>query len=369
MTEARKNIAVGMTVIVALAIFSAMILLFAGVPEWFQRGYELRILTDATYNIRPGDSINLSGAQVGRITSVQFTDGDARKGVTIIARVSKDVLIPGNVVVLIFGGGSFGTGSVMLKPEGPEQIDPATGEIIQFLPTDRPTTLQAKVVSSGGLFPAEVTDAIKGLAKLADNLNNMIAPPPEPAPSPAPSTATGPSTQTATGPAGPQEDLRGLQGTMVRVNRTLDAMYAVLGDVDNQRNIKVSMANLAKAAASAIDAMEAIKALANKGTAIADEGAQAIRSVNNLTTQASTDLRALTNKLIDDADKISMLMMTLNKVAMKLDAGEGTAGKLFNDPALYQSLLEMTKEMNTLIKDFDALTKQWKERGVEIKVK
>ena len=49
---------------------------------------------------------------------------------------------------------------------------------------------------------------------------------------------------------------------------------------------------------------------------------------------------------------------------MALNSKEGSAGKFINDPALYESLLDVSKGMSTLVKDLDALVKQWKEQGV-----
>ena len=351
MNEKRRNLAVGVTVLVALAMLGGMILRFAGSPEIFQRGYDLVILTDSTHNIKPGDSIYLSGMQVGRLVSVGFTENDPRKGVTIVARVDRDTQLPANVVVYIFEGSGFQGAYVQLKPEGQYRIDPQTGKTMEFLPTDRTTTLEAKVIP-GSLIPPEAIDALKGLSKLAENLNNLISPPPVPATQVATGPAgTEPSTAAATSPA----DQGGLPGMVAKLNRTLDALYAVMGSQENQANIKTSLANLSKATASAAEAMESLKAFAASGQAAA--------------TQAGSDVHALTMKLIDDAEKISQLVMTLNQAAEKIAAGQGTFGKLINDPALYNSLLDMTNAIKKMTEDFDALARKWNEKGVEMKLK
>ena len=43
MKEHTRNLTVGLTVLVALIMFAGMIVLFAGLPEAFQPGWELRM--------------------------------------------------------------------------------------------------------------------------------------------------------------------------------------------------------------------------------------------------------------------------------------------------------------------------------------
>jgi hypothetical protein len=353
MNEKNRNLAVGITVLVALAMLAGMIFIFAGLPQYFQRGYDLTILTDSTHNIKPGDSIYLAGMPVGHIYSVAFTDNDPRRGVTIVARVEHGTRIPANIVVYIFEGGSFQGAYVQLKTEGQYRIDAQTGVPMEFLPADRPTVLLAKVMP-GGIVPAEVLDALKGLSKLADNLNNLIAPPPQAGAVQATSQA-GSEPASANIAATSPADQAGLPGMVVKLNRTLDAMYAVLGSQENQANIKTSLANLSIASANAAEAMVSIKAFA--------------LTANSATTKASDDIHALAGKLIEDAERISQLVMTLNQAAMKINAGEGSFGKLLNDPALFNSLVEVSKGLKKMVDDFDVLAKKWNEQGVQMKIK
>jgi hypothetical protein len=42
---------------------------------------------------------------------------------------------------------------------------------------------------------------------------------------------------------------------------------------------------------------------------------------------------------------------------------------LLNDPKLYQSLLDSSKELNATISDLRRLVEQWEQEGVSLKVK
>lgn len=356
----------------AFAMLGVMVLLFAGVPGMFQSGYELHILTDAAHDVRAGDSLNLAGKQVGRITSVDYTDNDPRKGVTIKAKVGKDIRIPSNIKVVIFEN-ALGRGAyVELKPEGEITGDP-------FLPNDRATVLKGEATKSG-LVPQELLDAAKGISKMGDSVSRLaaslegfFAPPPTPpatatATGTAPSTATQTSTDQAAPPApGPQG--ANLHLIFAKLDTALSSWNAVLGDLENQQNIKKTLANLAKATDSAVTAMDSLKQFAAEATKIAGETGKVVTAAGNLTTQAGADMHNLTTKLIEDAEKVSVLMTTLNNAAMKIDKGEGTMGKLINDPALYNTLVDMGKSIDQLSKNFDELIKQWRQRGIEMKLK
>ena len=147
MTENARNILIGLTVLVALALLGGMILIFAGLPGPFQTGYRIRLRFASTGNAQEGDTVHLNGLPVGKITEIHFADGDPRKGVTMVARIDRGVSIPANVRAYISGKGLAGGAFVDLKPEGPDRIDPKTGKPMDLQPL--------------GLVPGEIKSGIQ----------------------------------------------------------------------------------------------------------------------------------------------------------------------------------------------------------------
>ncbi len=348
MKERTKNMAVGITVLLGIAFLGFMILLFAGLPEVFKRGYEIKMLFKSTSEVRENDPVHLSGMSIGRVRKVEFTDGDPRKGVTFVARIDWDISIPANAKPFVYTRGLVGGAYLTLIPEGEYLKDPETGKVMDFLPKDKVITLKGTRKGSGA-FPKELKDALKGLSDLASNLNKLIAP------------ETQPAVEPKDGEKPIQPDT-GLKSTVTKLNRALDALYAVLGDTENQENIKSSLANLSEASEKGAEAMEALK----------DFATQAKLSVEEISVPASSAAKRfdeLAQKLIESAENVSALMTNLNQAATKIEAGEGTAGKFINDPKLYNSLLDATNQMSDLLEEFRDLVEQWKQRGVEIKMK
>ena len=56
-------------------------------------------------------------------------------------------------------------------------------------------------------------------------------------------------------------------------------------------------------------------------------------------------------------------------LTIRTDKGEGTIGKLVNDPKLYQNLLETTDQLSVSAKDLRRLFEQWEQEGVSLKLK
>ncbi|MFP3938586.1 MAG: hypothetical protein ACLFVW_09630, partial [Phycisphaerae bacterium] len=206
-----------------------------------------------------------------------------------------------------------------------------------------------------GLLPDELGPALDGLAKLTENLNELIAPEPATADGEEPTTAPPASA--------------GVKGTIEKLNRTLDALYAVLGDVENQRNIHDSLGNIRRAAEAATEAMNSMEAFAVEARQAAAGATETIEEVRETTRAARQRMEDVSGKLIESAERISTLMSTVNRTASKIESGDGTAGRLVNDPELYNNLLDATREMSGLMKEFRTLVETWKETGVQIKVK
>ncbi len=90
MKENIRNMIVGLTVLVALAMLCGMVIVFTGLPEVLQAGYTIQVKTPSTYDACEGVFIHVSGRTVGRVTDISFTDPDnPTAGVTIQARIDR----------------------------------------------------------------------------------------------------------------------------------------------------------------------------------------------------------------------------------------------------------------------------------------
>ena len=357
MKERARNLAVGVTVLLALAMLAGMILIFAGLPQAFQGGYDVRMYSESSHEVNAGDPVHVAGIRVGRVTSVTFSNPDnPGQGVTIVARIEGGTRIPVNSKAYIFTRGLGGSAYVAIVTEGPVP-SPA-----RFLATDGTAVLPVEAKGSS-MIPQELLDAMKGISKLVDTFNELFAAPAAQAPS------TGPASGPATPQAPPASFAVELRTSIGKLGTTLDSLNAVLGNPENKANIQVSLANLAKATAAANEAMTAIKDFATEARGTVAKATVAVQDVSDVSKETRRQIDEVAKKLIDDAEKISAVMTTLNQAVGKVNTGEGTLGKLLNDPKLYNDLVEATQQLSNTLKQFNQLLEKWKEKGVEMKLK
>ena len=348
MTEHAKNLMVGMTVIVAMVLLGWMIVLFTGLPTLLRSGYKVYVRMEARSEMDEGDKIHLEGMEVASVSDIWFTDPqDPYKGVTVTALVDSDITLPANTTLWVTKR-TFGRPWLEFFTEGNLPRDPDTGKA-PTLSKVKPDTIVGHA-KEASLLPDELAPALKGLATLSENLNKLIAP------EPAPTAATGPATSPTTAPG-----RKGLAGTLNNLNVTLAGLAKIFGNVENQANIKASLANLATAAQKANKAMDAMKEFADETRKSFVKAAGAAEGVAKRVDQ-------LALKLIEDAEKMSTLLATINRIALQLEKGEGTAGKLLRDPKLYNNLLDATKQTKIMLKEFSDLVKTWKEGGIKVKM-
>jgi phospholipid/cholesterol/gamma-HCH transport system substrate-binding protein len=374
MKEKSRNVAVGLTVIGGLIVLAAMIFMFAKLPEQFAGGYELHARLSSTGGAEEGDFVNYRGIRVGRVTDVSFTDPkNLRQGITVTMRIESQYRLPGNINVY-FVRGMMGSSYIDIQPDGPQRTDPDTGEPLEYIPTDEPLAIRGIVRSDSPVaqfkpllesfagIAEDLKPTMKSISQLAENLNRMIAPR---ADANAPATAPG----DGNAPPSRRKPARGLAGTAERLNRTLDALYAVLGDMENQENLRKGMANLARATARMDEAMGELQSLAGKAQETVASAKGSFDEITRTATAARKDFDDVSRQVVAGAEKLSKVMTTINKVAAKIDEGEGSAGKLVNDPKLYNELVAAVGQMKSLMKDLRALTETWKKTGLQVKLK
>ncbi len=375
MKEKSRNVAVGLTVIGGLIVLAAMIFMFAKLPEQFAGGYNLLVRMSSTGGANEGDFVNYRGMRVGRVTDVSFTDPkDLQKGITVTFRIESEYRLPDNINVYFtrtLMGGTY----IEIYPDGPQRMDPETGEPLEHIPTDKSIVIKGyarsdspieqfkPILESFGDIAKDLKPTMASISQLAENLNNVLAPPPADGNAPTSAPVDG------NAPARARKLPGGLAGTAQRLNRTLDAIYMVMGDMENQKNLRDGLANLSDASSKMSEAMDELKTLAGdaRKTVTAAEGS--FTEISRTASAARTDFAKVTQRVVSGADDLSKVMTTINKVVAKIDDGEGSAGKLVNDPKLYNELVAAVGQMKSLMKDLRALTETWKKTGLQVKLK
>ncbi len=349
MSEYKRNVAVGLTLAVALGGLAFIILLFGELPAFVGGGYPVELRFPAAGGIGEGADVLLNGTPIGSVTEVALMP-DPREGVRVLAQIDDKVRIPANVEAYVSSRGLAGGAVVSLHV--PPEAPPA-----EFVPTDGSTVIRGGI--GNGLIPREVADAISELAEgfqkignLAETLDALLQPDP----------ATGPGTQPATAPG------EGLGETLARLNEALDAI-AQLGNAENQENLRAMLENLRAATEQAAETMETFRQFAARGQQTLESIDTTFAEVGQTAAVSSERVQTVSDRLVVVTDQLGRLLEQANQVTARINQGEGTVGELMNNPRLYNSLVDTTAELDRTLAELQVLIREWREQGVRMRLR
>jgi phospholipid/cholesterol/gamma-HCH transport system substrate-binding protein len=330
MSAYRRNVMVGATVMGALTVLGWMILKFgASVARPFAPdSIPVTFETDRADGVADGSPIHYLGVETGHVTDVEI-DPQGRQHVLIRATINLDPPMPANVHGVIKTSSLLGSGAaISLVTDGP----PSTERLAKN------QKIAARFIGYGELLPPEFSQLASELAATAKQFreSNLVA---------------------------------DLDAQVKNAGRVIDSMQQVVGDPKTQEDLKSSIANMrsvtetAKTLAAKLDkfADDLQKTTVEANATIGDARVQITRAGNNV--------ESLSRQMGDRLTQIAKLLDQFQSVAEKIDKGQGSAGALVNDPRLYESLLDTSRELNLTIKDFKRLVEQWEQEGVSLKVK
>ena len=340
MSERGRDTVVGLFVLLGLLVLALLIVKFQTAANYFGglRDYYIEIQAEKTAAVLAGQTIHMNGYPIGEIKSVRLAD-DPRDGVIITAAIGQAYRIPVDADTVWIYQGQIGPPFIDIKvlPSHSDKKFPTTpGEVVAKLKAKIPPDAFSQISQlAEQLKPTlqELGPALGKIADLAENLDLMLA---------------GPD-QTGDG----QGDQVSMRSLAQQFSKTLENLNSLIGDQQNRDNFKKSLANLSQAGTDASEALKAFKAFA----------VQAKQS----TSQLSLDLRDSAQAVIDSSEQISELLRHLDQAVQQVNKGQGTAGKMLYDPALYEEMLSSTENLNEAVREFRVLLKKWSREGMKVK--
>lgn len=348
MDEYRQNLIVGSFVLVGMIILGTLIILFGEAPYTFTPSYKVTMIFPSAGPISKSDPIVMNGIQIGFVKDIEPME-DIRQGVKIICLINSKYRIPQDAEPLIKEQ------TVALgKPTIRINVGPSNKAV--FVPTDGTGILRGYV--AGGieeLIPKEtmkqleeagtaLIDLAKALRPVADDLHELLRPISikEVDKKAAQGGTTGQETQ----------PLANVSTAVQRLDLALKNLNEILSDPENKNNIALIAKNF--------------KTVSEKGIELAEKFTELADRLNKIASKTDTNIEKLTNKLIENTNKLSDLLSQLNSIAYKLNEGKGTAGRLLNDPDLYEGLSDAFRQLKDVLEELHILIMQWQSKGIKI---
>jgi phospholipid/cholesterol/gamma-HCH transport system substrate-binding protein len=308
MAPRRRNIMVGLVVLLGLGIVTWMILLFAGrmASLFAAPGLAVTMKTDRADGVSQGSSIYYRGVAAGRVTGVHL-DSD-NQGVVVLTEINKQPTLPANLKPVIRTQSAFGNAAqIDLEVDGAPSGQLTAG-----------TTLTA-VYEGSGLIPKQFTELAEEVRRqqLLQHLDQAVL---------------------------------SIKEQSERAGRLLVSFQELVGDPQTRNDLRTAVANMRVATESAVRVGNSLEKFSGRLDQIGDKADAGLG-----------DLRGAVAKLDGILDRFQ-------SVSNKIDQGKGTAGLLVNDPKLYQGLVDTTKELNLTIASLQRVVQQWEQEGVTLKL-
>jgi ABC-type transporter Mla subunit MlaD len=399
MSSYRRNVIVGVVVLGGLIALAWMMLRFAGRAANFflAGGTPVTVRTDRADGVADGSAVLFKGVNVGRVVKVYRKVDDDYVYIDLL--VDADPPLPGDIVADIKANSLLGaSASIDLRPPSADELRRAGRG---------PGTAQSQ---DGGRARAGT-----GAAGTAATTAARSASPGEPsagapgAASPRTSPTTDPMTMPQVGMVAVQSpppvlragqtipaqfsgmnfaEVTGLfervreQQLVEHVNQTveevrrqvqktghmLDELNALVSDPQMQADVRKTVANIREATEAARRVSGDLEKFTADLKDISVETRATVTEVRTTVVEGRAHMDDLAERIAARVDQLADVLQQVQSVAAKVNSGEGTAGKLINDPKLYESMVDTAEELNLTIRDLKVLVEQWQEEGVSLRL-
>lgn len=305
----RRNMIVGAFVVIGIIVFIYMIFLFGELPVAVTKftSYEIKAKFPSAPGVQKNTAVRYCGYDIGRVTHVyppaleKNENGELINQVTAVIAISRDYkTIPANVEVeLVRKGLSSSYIEFFTKPISDKELDTFENKFLCH-----GMVLQGKSSSLSEFIPQEVQDKMELL--------------------------------------------------FTKVTLLLDNVNVVIGDVENQQNLKSSLANISKATEQSIETLQKIKEFSEAGKETMLAANEKMTSVSDSVTQSS--------------EQMGEALIELQRVLYKINSGEGTVGKLIYDDRLYENLLNSSEELEASLTKMKKTFDETSKKGLKLSI-
>lgn len=352
MNESRRNMLVGLFVIVGLFALGALVLVFQeGSLTVGPDEYTLTIHFDSASGIRAGSIVSIGGITVGRVRAVDFVDAsDFLGGVEVLVALDRGYrLRAGTRAETAEPGFGMGRPPIVLLPGPPDAPELVSGEIIQGRMIKMvESLLPPTIVATFERTAAQIGDASAALTPVLRDLHDIMQP------------------RTAESVDRPGGERGNLSSAMQRLDTGLKNMNAVFGDPAVQSQLKTSIENFHTMTVDGAEVMSNLKGATAEIQGLTTDTRTFVADANSALQRMDGNVERIARALMADLELAGAFLTQLNAAATKIGAGEGTIGRIISDERLYEAMVLTFRRLAEATEEFRLLAKQWQEGKVRI---
>jgi ABC-type transporter Mla subunit MlaD len=345
MRETVRNFSIGIVSAVALGGLATLLLLFGEFTGFIESRSPLEVSLNAAGGLRKGSLVTLHGVPVGLIDRIELDRTSADRPVLVHVLVDAATPIPRSASPVVEAS-LLGSGAKLELQPSPAGLagTPGFHDLTQtvrltgdYQPIDAKfiAALDERLTSLRGSLDDSLSDFrtfAQTYTALGRNLNDLVQPI----------------------DAGSDEAAReaSLRTSVVRLNETLtetrDAMRlarAWLSDEAIERDVRAALANANELFLRATDA---------------------VNTINGFAMNLDADRNALIARVLPVIDETRGAMSDVRRLLQTATSGEGTIGRLLQDPALYKDLSDSARHLSAALEAIQAVAEKLKAEGIVI---
>lgn len=325
---------VGLTALIGVIALAWLAFMFGELEAVTSDSYPVTIELNNATGITAGSRVKLSGIDVGYVQSLKFTDATASR-VQMTCLINSAFDIPAGSKVTSAGSLLGGASQLAIVPP-----EPTEGQPPKFLPRDGTGKLTGHVESMSAEFTEIARDLRDQLRPQLKRLGEM------------------------------SDKISILAEQYTQVGKKLNTMLEQrsLDDVEAGKvgpNVTTIIARTDSRLAELKTTLAKINDIVGDEKLIEDIKATA-SNARKLTAEGREKIDALTTRYVALADDLSQSLATMNKLLADARTGDGTIGKLMQDPALYNNLTDAATRLTEAIKQAQLLIQKWKAEGLPV---
>jgi ABC-type transporter Mla subunit MlaD len=294
LAKVSNELKIGITVVVAIIVAFIGYSIMKDIPL-FRSSTSITTKFDQVYGLIPGNVVNIKGFKIGTVKKMELLESDST---LVTLNIEEGYEIPKGSIAILKSGGILGGKYIEIQKTDSQEMVPHEGHIQGVFEQGMMDTF----AEEGEKLSSDISASIRGVEKLVTSLNETLN----------------------------QENKDNISGIITDLKGTTGSLNNLIQQRQNDLDTMIR------------------------------EARSTMENMNDLSSDNKESLTALINNLEAASIKLDTLSsglnetnLTLNEVLNKINNGEGTLGKMVNDPALYNNIDSLSVNLNALIKNIN----------------
>ncbi|MBI1347677.1 MCE family protein [bacterium] len=334
MSEARLQFSVGLMVLVALSIGTALVIRFGDLQKDLKEHYVIHVQLETAGGLYPSAPVLMNGLSIGHVREIRFATDH---GVLATIEIRKEIPIRSDSLPIV-SRSLLGETVIEFVPGVSEDVLQAEAHIAGQGAADPLAALQRLEGRAGQVLDALVATS-QEWQKVGQNVNGLM------------DTNRGNLNVVIERAA---ESLHQFSQTMMAANEMIGEANKVLGDPRSQMALKQTLDGL--------PGLVEETRLTIASTRIAVESMNRnFVNLSQVTEPVGQRGPVMVAKLESSLANLDGLLNELNRVAQAVNQPNGTINKLASDPSLYDNLDRSAQSMAVLLKNLEPVLRDMRE--------